>query len=431
MRRDEIAHWGRNAIPKLGEPTTAVGTARSKHVSVLDSAKVVLGVSGGIAAYKAADLASKLVQAGAIVDVVMTDAARRFIAPLTFEAITKRPVHLDAFEPWTETSFGHVSLARDARIVLIAPATANTIARIAHGLADDMLTAVALATTAPLLVAPAMEHGMYHHPATRANIALLCERGAVMVGPETGRLASGYEGDGRLATVDAIVGSIRKVLGRNGPLADRHVVVTAGGTKEPLDPVRYLGNRSSGRMGYAIAQAAIDHGARVTLITGPTVIPPPIGVDLIPVGAAIEMQRAVEAAVQDADALVMAAAVADFRPRESHSQKIKKGAHGEPVSIPLVRNPDIVAGIDRPGLVKIGFAAETDDLIEHARAKLRAKGLSLIVANDAVATIGSDAITAILIAPDAPPEHLPHQTKGAVAQAIVTRLVSLLAEGPR
>ncbi|MGH2559347.1 MAG: bifunctional phosphopantothenoylcysteine decarboxylase/phosphopantothenate--cysteine ligase CoaBC [Thermomicrobiales bacterium] len=398
-------------------------------MSVLASANVVLGVSGGIAAYKAADLASKLVQAGAVVDVVMTDAAQKFIAPLTFEALTKRSVHVDIFEPWTSSSFGHVSLARNARILVLAPATANTIARIAHGLADDMLTAVALATMAPMLVAPAMEHAMYHHPSTQANLALLRDRGAVLLGPGAGRLASGYEGDGRLASVDAIVGSIRQVLGRDGPLADRHIVVTAGGTQEPLDPVRFLGNRSSGRMGFAIAQAAVDVGASVTLIAGPSAITPPMGAELVSVGTAMEMQREVDAAVQDADALVMAAAVADFRPRDAKNQKIKKGSDDDLLSIPLVKNPDIVASIDRPGLVKIGFAAETSDLIDHARSKLSAKNLSLIVANDAVATIGSDMSTAIFLTPGAPPERLPLQSKEAVAQAIIARLGSLLTKG--
>lgn len=395
-------------------------------MSVLESAKIVLGISGGIAAYKAADLASKLVQAGSTVDVVMTDGARRFMAPLTFEALTKRAVHSDPFEPWTASSFGHVSLAREADVIVVAPATANTLARLAHGFADDMLTAVALAASAPLVIAPAMEHRMYHHPATVANLSLLRERGATQIGPETGRLASGFEGDGRLAATEEILGAIRQVLGRAGPLAGRHIVVTAGGTQEPLDPVRYIGNRSSGRMGFAIAQAAIDAGARVTLISGNTTEAPPPAAQIVRVGAALDMQRAVEAAVAGADALIMAAAVADFRPRDYQDRKIKKGTADEPAGIALVQNPDIVAGIQQPGLLKIGFAAETEDLLANARQKLAAKGLAMIVANDAVASIGSDRSSVIVLTPHGPPEHLPSQAKDAVAEQIVARVASLL-----
>ncbi|MDP9362717.1 MAG: bifunctional phosphopantothenoylcysteine decarboxylase/phosphopantothenate--cysteine ligase CoaBC, partial [Chloroflexota bacterium] len=223
----------------------------------LRHANVVLAVSGGIAAYKAADLASRLVQVGAVVDVILTAGAQEFVRPLTFAALTKRPVRTTPFAPWTEESSGHISLAHDADVLVVAPASANVLARIALGLADDLLGTVALSTRAPLVLAPAMEHGMFHHPATQTHLATLRGRGAIVVGPESGRLASGATGDGRLASIDRIVGTLRATLGRNGPLAGRRVVVSAGGTQEPLDPVRFLGNRSSGAMGYALAAAAV------------------------------------------------------------------------------------------------------------------------------------------------------------------------------
>jgi len=392
----------------------------------LASARLVLGVSGGIAAYKAADLASRLVQAGARVEVILTAGAREFVRPLTFEAITKRPVHTDVFETWTEASFGHITLAREAELLVVAPASANAIARLALGLADDLLGTVALSTAAPLLVAPAMEHGMYHHPATRGHLATLRERGAIQVGPETGRLASGAHGDGRLVAIDLLVGAIRATLGRAGPLAGKRLVVTAGGTHEPLDPVRFLGNRSSGTMGYALAQAALDRGAAVTLISGPTHLAPPYGAEVVRVETAEEMRAAVERAVDGADALLMAAAVADFRPATTAAAKIKKRPNQEALTLDLARNPDILAGIDRPGLVKVGFAAETENLIANAQAKLRGKGLAMIVANDAVATIGSPTNTAVVIRAESDPEELPSMPKSELGGAILDRLLPLL-----
>lgn len=387
--------------------------------------RIVLGVSGGIAAYKAASLTSALIQSGAVVDVVLTDGALQFIQPLTFQALTKRPVFSGVFEGWREDFFGHVTLAHEADLLVVAPATANVIARLAMGLTDDMLGAVALATVAPIVLAPAMEHHMWHHPATQANLDLLRSRGVAVVGPEAGRLASGYQGDGRLAGQAALLGAIRVALGRNGDLGGRHIVVTAGGTQEPLDPVRYVGNRSTGQMGVALAEAAIDRGARVTLIAGPMVNAPQ-GLDVIRVGTALEMQAAVEESVVDADALVMAAAVADFRPRDPASQKIKKQAGQETLELSLVRNPDIVAGVSRPGLVKVGFAAETEDLLANAGRKLDSKGLDLIVANDAVATIGSSTSAATLIRAGAPPEALPEMPKEKLAARIMTEVGCLL-----
>ncbi len=352
----------------------------------LHQASIVLGVTGGIAAYKAADLASKLVQAGATVDVVMTEAATRFVGPLTFQALTGRPVHIDPFRLLERTEMPHLSLAQRAHLLVIAPATANTLAKLAHGLADNLLCAVALATRAPLVLAPAMDTDMWEHPATRENLEVLRRRGAWIVGPGEGRLASGRIGRGRMAEVNEILGTIRLVLGRDGPLAGKRVLVTAGGTQEPLDPVRYLGNRSSGKMGYALAQAALDRGATVTLVTAPTALPAPVGAERVEVRTAGEMRDAVLAAVPECDILVMAAAVADFRPAEVVGQKIKKEAAG--LTLRLERTPDILAEVaverergGRPGLV-IGFAAETEDLLRHARAKLEAKRLDLIVAND-------------------------------------------------
>jgi len=398
--------------------------------SPLAGARVVLGVSGGIAAYKAADLASKLVQAGATVDAVLTRGAEAFVTPLTFQALTRRPVHTNVFEPWDERSAGHISLAAEADLLIVAPASANTVARLALGLADDLLGTVALSTAAPLLVAPAMEHGMLHHPATQGHLATLLGRGTTQVGPELGRLASGAVGDGRLAATEAIVGAARTVLGRGGPLAGRLVVVTAAGTREPLDPVRYLGNRSSGAMGFALAQAVLDRGARVTLVSGPTALIPPWGADVLRVETAAEMGEAVRVAVEGADALVMAAAVADYRPAAPSSRKLKKDPAGGAPTLTLTRTPDIVAGVTRPGLVKIGFAAETEDLIANARAKLAAKGLALVVANDAASTIDRPDSAATLLRPDAPPESLPRLPKAAVAAVVVDRLVDLLRREP-
>jgi phosphopantothenoylcysteine decarboxylase/phosphopantothenate--cysteine ligase len=396
-------------------------------MSVLRNARILLGVTGGIAAYKAADLASKLVQAGSHVDVIMTEAARKFVGDVTFEALTKRKVHVDVFEPWTEEYFGHITLGHEADALIIAPATANTIAQLALGLAADMLGTVALSTTAPLILAPAMEHTMFHHPATQEHLATLKARGAIIVGPDRGRLASGAEGDGRMATVDAIIGATRLALGKRGPLAGRRIVVTAGGTHEPIDPVRFIGNGSSGLMGFALAQAAIDAGASVTLIAGPTHLTPPFGVAFVPVVTAREMYQAVQDATANADVLIMAAAVADYRPRDQRLSKIKKSQHDEPLVLELERNPDILASVVHPRLVKIGFAAETERLVEHAREKLEAKGLAMIIANDAAATIGSRTSEATLIAADGTIEPLPTMPKDELAEIIVSRIVKLLA----
>ncbi len=398
-------------------------------MSVLSDRRVLLAVSGGIAAYKAADLASKLVQAGVRLDVLLTSGAEQFLRPLTFEALTRRPVHTSLWEPWTAAAAGHVTLAAEIEALIVAPATANVIARLALGLSDDLLGAVNLSTVAPLIIAPAMEHHMFHHPATRAHLTTLRERGATIVGPESGRLASGAVGDGRLAPIETIVGALRTVLGRPAPgdPAPPRIVVTAGGTQEPIDPVRSITNRSSGRMGYAVARAALDRGARVTLITAPGEQTPPFGATVVRVTTAAEMFSAVDEATFHADVLVMAAAVADFRPVTVAGAKIKKGSLPAKTSIALEPTIDILTAIDRPGLIKVGFAAETERLVEYAVEKLRSKNLDLIVANDAVETIGSDSSAATLIGRNSEPDVMPAMPKDALAEIIVEWVWALIS----
>ena len=394
-------------------------------MGVLKDKNIVLGVTGSIAAYKAVELASRLVKAGAAVEVVMTEAATEFVSPLTFQSITAHPVVIEMFELLRETDIAHVSLARRADIVVIAPATANTIAKLAAGLADNMLTATALTTTAPIIVAPAMETGMYENPITQESLARLRQRGMTIIEPGYGRLASGTVGVGRLAEVEEIIGTIRMVLGWGGDLASRKVVVTAGGTQEPIDPVRFIGNPSSGKMGYFLAEAARDRGAAVTLIAGPTVLSKPVGMEFIPVRTAEQMHEAVLEAILGADVLIMAAAVADYRPASIVGRKIKKDK--ERLTLELVRNPDILAEVADRKLLKVGFAAETEDLIENARAKLAGKRLDLIVANPVPASFGGDAIQAILIARGGEVTELPPLPKSELAELVLDRLVELLS----
>lgn len=350
----------------------------------LTDRQVILGVTGSIAAYKAADLASKLTQAGAKVDALLTPAATQFVTPLTFQSVTGRPAYVDMYDTSSGASELHVELARRAHVVVIAPASASTIARIALGLADDMVSLTALATRAPLIVCPAMDPQMFEHEATQGHLETLRERGAHQVGPETGRLASGHVGAGRMSEVDMIIGAVRYVLGRGGDLAGKKVVVSAGGTQEPIDPVRFVANRSSGKMGYAVAEAARDRGAEVVLVSGPVALAPPYGVRVASVSRAAEMRDAVVAECEGAHLLVMAAAVADYQPAEAIGQKIKRREDG--LTLSLVRTPDVLAEVGaRPGLVKVGFAAESEDLVANARRKLEEKGLDMIVANDVTA----------------------------------------------
>lgn len=385
---------------------------------------VLLGVTGGIAAYKVVELASTLTRAGSLVDVVMTEAATRFVTPLTFQTITKRRVFLDMFEPWTETEMGHISLAERADVIVIAPATANTIAKLALGLADNMLTATALASRAPLIVAPAMDLHMHSHPATVENLEKLKARGATIVGPGHGRLASGLVGPGRLIEIDEILGTINVALGRSADLAGRKIVVTAGGTQEPLDPVRYVGNRSSGRMGYAIAGVAAGRGAGVTLITGAASVRPPVGAVVVRIQTALEMKEAVEREVADADALIMAAAVADYRPEEAAVQKIKKA--GEALTLRLVPNPDILGQVAGTRALKVGFALETENMVGNARKKLAEKNLALIVANKPAESIGTETALVTFIDRAGSVEQLPPLPKEEIAQRILDRVVALL-----
>jgi len=393
----------------------------------LQDKRILLGVSASIAAFKAVALASELVKVGAVVDVVMTPHATRFVTPLSFEAIVHRPVLTDLFESSTRP-IAHVALGTEVHAFVVAPATADCIAGLALGLAHDALLATALSCPAPLLIAPAMETLMLEHPATRHNLETLRSRGAVIVEPGSGHLASGRVGRGRLADPVEIIETLRQVLGKGGDLAGRRIVVTAGGTQEPIDPVRLISNRSSGKMGYALAAAARDRGAEVVLITAPTALPLPHGVVVRPVTTALDMQAAVEDSVRGAHALIMAAAVADYRVATASDQKIKRTA--DDLVLRLVPNPDIVAGITGDSLVKVGFAAETSDLLTHAQQKLERKGLDLIVAND-VSAPGSGFGTEtnqVVILDRTGAEQLPLLPKRAVADRILDRVAKLLHE---
>ena len=397
-------------------------------MSNLNGKRVVLGVSGGIAAYKAVDLASKLVQVGAIVDVIMSRSATEFLRPLSFEAITKRRVHIDIFEPWSESEKGHITLADEADVIIVAPATANTIARLAYGMADDMLSVTSLSATprgVPLVIAPAMEHHMFVHPATQANLAILQSRGAWIIGPEHGRLASGATGQGRLVEPERLVGALEQAIGATGSLAGRHLVITAGATRESIDPIRILTNRSTGKMGFAIARAAIQSGARVTLISAPTNLRPVDGATLVTIESALELRDAVQRHAIGADALIMAAAVADYRPLEVAAEKIKKT--DDDMAIRLTRNPDILATIETLGTLRVGFAAETRDHEANALGKLERKNLDMIVANDARLAMGSDENAVSLYYRDGRVETLERSTKSDIADQIVARVAHLLS----
>jgi phosphopantothenoylcysteine decarboxylase/phosphopantothenate--cysteine ligase len=396
--------------------------------TVLSGKHVVVGVAGSIAAYKAVDLASKLVQQGAAVDVVMTAAATKFVGPISFQGITHRPVVTDLFSPASELSMDHVALANRADVVVIAPATANLIAKLAHGMGDDALTATVLATRAPVIVAPAGDANMLANPATLAAIETLRSRGFLVVGPAVGRLASGITGAGRLEEPERIVGHIRALLGRDGDLKGTKVVVSAGGTREPIDPVRFVGNRSTGKMGHAVAEAARDRGAAVVLVSAASALPAPVGVRLIGCATALEMKDAVHREAADADLLVMAAAVGDFRPEDAATEKIKR-AGKDNLRLSLVANPDIVAEAKGSRLVKIAFAVETSSLLDNARAKLASKGVSLVVANDVTKPgvgFGYDTNQVTIVDASGRAEELPMMDKFEVAQKVLDRALPLL-----
>ena len=395
---------------------------------MLANKTIVLGVTGGIAAYKAADLASKLTQGGAKVEVIMTESATKFVTPLTFRSLTNRPVVTSMFELASEFSIEHVALAEAADVVVIAPATANIIAKLAAGMADEMLSCTVLATQAPVIVAPAMHAAMYQNSITQDNLAKLRVRGFTIVGPAYGRLASGGTGLGRLADVEQIIGTIKLVLGRKGDLAGKRIVVTAGGTQEAIDPVRYIGNRSSGKMGYAVAEAARDRGAIVSLITAPTSLPEPVGVAVTCVESAVQMKSEVIKAVAQADALIMAAAVADYQPKGVAKKKIKKEAAGADLTLELVRTPDILTEV-KGDFIKVGFAAETEDVVANAKEKLRKKQLDIIAANDVTALdsgFGADTNRVTLISRDGKEESLPLMSKREVADRILDKVVEML-----
>jgi phosphopantothenoylcysteine decarboxylase/phosphopantothenate--cysteine ligase len=371
---------------------------------------LLLGVTGSIAAYKAADLASRLTQAGALVDVVLTEAARRFITPLTFSSVTGRRAFTDDDLWGPEAHVLHVGLGHEADLILIAPATAHTLAKLASGQADDLLGLAALASRAPLVLAPAMDAGMFGHPATQANLEMLRQRGATVVGPAQGRMASGLVGPGRMVEPAELVGHIRLVLGRGRNLAGRRVLVTAGGTHEAIDPVRVIANRSSGKQGFALAQAALDRGAMVTLISGPSALATPIGAERVEVETAEAMQREVQARLETTDVLLMAAAVADFRPSLPSDEKIK-----------------------RAGGAIVGFAAESRDLVGQARRKVKAKGLDLIVANDISApdagfAVDTNRVTFVDASESV--QELPLMSKADVAEAVLERVERLIGAQP-
>jgi phosphopantothenoylcysteine decarboxylase / phosphopantothenate---cysteine ligase len=399
----------------------------------LQSKHILLGVTGSIACYKAADLASKLAQAGSQVDVILTAAARQFLTPLTFQSVTGRRAFTDDDLWGGEAHVLHVGLGHNTDLLIIAPATANTLAKLAHGIADNLLSITALAAACPLLIAPAMDGGMYAHPATQANLEILRGRGAVVVGPAVGHLASGLSGVGRMVEPAEVLGQARLLLARGGPLAGRRVVVTAGGTQEPLDPVRVIANRSSGKQGMALAQAALDLGAQVTVIAGPIPLPAPPGARRVDVSTTQEMLEAVLAECALAEALLMAAAPADFRSAAPASQKIKKEA-GAP-HIQLAANPDILSAVahqkSETGFprVTVGFAAESQDLLENAQHKLETKKLDIIAANDISAgdagfSVDTNRVT--LLFAGGRVEALPLLTKAEVADVILERVLEQL-----
>ena len=398
----------------------------------LNGSNIVLGVTGSIACYKAADLASKLTQLGAEVNVILSHGASNFITPLTFRSLTHRPVTTNMYDIESEMAVEHVGLAQQADLILIAPATANLIAKVAHGLADDALTSTILATSSPVAIAPAMETHMYTNPATQDNLRILIERGIAILGPGEGRLASGSMGMGRLIDVPDIIDSIYSILGKKGDLAGRSIVVSAGGTQEPIDPVRVITNHSSGKMGFAIAKAARDRGANVTLITAPTALADPGGITTKHVVTVAEMRKAVLESCTNANALIMAAAVSDYRPDNVASQKIKKTRDDGTLDLSLVKNPDFFLEVPE-GVLRIGFAAESEHMLENAKEKLKAKNMAFIVANDITGTdsgFNVDNNRVSILDKSGAIEELPLMTKYEVGHEILDRVAKLLSKTP-
>ena len=394
--------------------------------SPIQNKNIVLGVTGSIACYKAADLASKLVQSGALVDTILTEAATEFVSDLTFKSLTHREVYTSLYSQDSNLSINHVALAESADLIIVAPATANTIAKIANGISDDVLTTTILATTAPIIIAPAMDANMFDNPATEANVTTLIGRGFFIAGPAEGRLASGLMGKGRMIEPFDIMGAASMLLGKDGDLSGKKIVVSAGGTEEAIDPVRNITNRSSGKMGYAIAEAARDRGAMVSLVAAPNHLAKPIGISVTNIQSAEDMKKAIEDECLEADALIMAAAVADWRPLEKLDSKAKKDK-SDHWSLELVKNPDIVAGINSSKLIKVGFAAESENLVENSKTKIESKNLDFIVANDITAAdsgFSVDTNRVTIIHPDGTTEVLPLMSKYDVGHSILDRVKS-------
>ncbi len=397
------------------------------QISLLRDKHILLGVTGSIACYKAIDLASKLTQAGALVDVILTQSAQQFVTPLAFQAVTGRQAYTDLWG--TDAHVIHIGLGESADLFVIAPCTADTMAKLAHGRADNLLTITALAARCPLLIAPAMDGGMWAHAATQANVKTLAARNVTIAGPAEGRMASGLKGKGRLVEPAELMGHVRLMLAQANPLAGKHVVVTAGGTQEAIDPVRFISNHSSGKQGVALAQAALDAGATVTLITGPTAAArsTPVGATRVAITSTLDLEQATLAACQTADVLIMAAAVADYRAAAPADQKIKRAQMSD-LSVQLVENPDITIAVANQKkqlgnpLLTIGFAAESQNLLENAQRKLKKKSLDLIVGNDITAKDAGffvDTNRVVLVAKDGSIERLPLQSKVAVSEAVI------------
>ena len=395
--------------------------------------RIVLGITGSIAAYKSIDLASKMAQSGALVDVILTQSASQVVTQLSFQSVTGQTAYSDSDLWGSQGHIQHIGLARHAQLLVIAPITANTLAKLAHGIADNLLTVTALAANCPIILAPAMDGGMYTHPATQSNLETLQQREVTIIGPAEGHLASGMTGIGRMVEPNDLLGHIRFRLTRRGPLRNRKVIVTAGSTFEQIDPVRGITNRSSGRQGYALAQAALDRGADVTLISGPTHLISPVGAERVEVRTAQEMHSAVLQALPDSVALIMAAAVSDFRPVSPAKQKVKK-KKGVP-KLSLEPTQDILAAVAKEKskqgypLISVGFAAESQDLLENARQKLETKDLDLIVANDISASdagfeVENNRVT--ILDAGGGEEALPLMSKNEVAQTVLERVIGLL-----
>ncbi len=404
-----------------------------EKISLLAEKRILLGVTGSIACYKVVDLASKLTQAGASVDVILTEGAQRFVTPLTFRSVTGRPSYSDMWS--LDDHVQHVGLGETADLFVIAPATAHTMAKLAHGLADNLLTVTALAARCPLLLAPAMDGGMYEHPTTQANVAALRERGVQLLGPAEGRMASGLTGRGRMVEPADLLGYVRQALAEGGPLRGRKVVVSTGPTREPLDPVRFISNRSTGKQGLAVAQAALDAGADVTVVHGPIFEPIPFGATAVSVQTTEEMGSAVLEAAKDADALFMVAAVADFRPDTKSDKKIKKTDEQWGLAIGLEVTLDILTAVkarrDKSGYprVVLGFAAETHNAFEYGREKLLRKGLNFIAVNDVMDKgVGFEVDTnkVLLLSSAGVVEEIPLQSKTAVAERLVHHVAKSL-----